>query len=110
MTTINLVKDHLNPELDIEGILLTMADFRTNLTDQVIEEARSYFKEKVYQTIIPRSIKLSESPGFGKPIVLYDKTSLGAVKYEELSREFLKEKSSQHVVPQEVTEIDGGLS
>ena len=69
MTTLNLVKDHLNPELSIEGILLTMADFRTNLTDEVINEARSYFKEKVYKTVIPRSIKLSESPGFGKPIV-----------------------------------------
>lgn len=110
MTTINLVRDHLNPELQIEGILLTMADFRTNLTDEVINEARSYFKEKVYKTIIPRSIKLSESPGFGKPIVFYDKTSLGALKYEELSKEFLGEKITQPIMPQGVTEINGGQS
>lgn len=104
MTTIKLVKDHLNPELFIEGILLTMADFRTNLTEEVIGEARSYFNEKVYKTVITRSIKLSESPGFGKPIVFYDKTSTGAKKYEELSREFLGEDIPQHVVNKEVME------
>lgn len=120
VTTINLVKDHLNPDLSIEGILLTMADFRTNLTGQVINEAREYFKEKVYQTIIPRSIKLSESPGFGKPIVYYDKAAIGAKKYEELAREFLGEKVSekteeitvneitQPIIDTEVAEIDGG--
>ncbi len=104
VTTINLVKDHLNPDLVIEGILLTMADFRTNLTEEVINEARGYFKEKVYKTVIPRSIKLSESPGFGKPIVFYDKSSLGARKYEELSKEFLGNEITQHVIPQVVTE------
>lgn len=103
MTTINLVKDHLNPSLHIEGILLTMADFRTKLTGEVIKEAREYFSEKVYQTVIPRSIKLSESPGFGKPIVFYDKTSIGAQKYEELSREFLQDEKPQAIVPEEVT-------
>lgn len=105
MTTINLVKDHLNPSLHIEGILLTMADFRTKLTGEVIKEAREYFNEKVYQTVIPRSIKLSESPGFGKPIVFYDKVSIGAQKYEELSREFLQDKKPQLIVPEEVTKI-----
>jgi chromosome partitioning protein len=104
MTTINLVKDHLNPGLEIEGILLTMADFRTNLTGEVINEARAYFKDKVYNTVIPRSVKLSESPGFGKPIVFYDKSSLGARKYEELSKEFIGIDLLQHVVTQEVTE------
>lgn len=89
ITTINLVRDQLNPELHIEGILLTMADFRTNLTEEVINEARSYFKEKVYKTVIPRSIRLSEAPGFGKPIVFYDRKSIGAIKYEEFSKEFL---------------------
>jgi chromosome partitioning protein len=87
--TIKLVKDNLNPSLAIEGVLLTMADFRTNLTKEVIQEARNYFKEKVYETVIPRSIRLTEAPSFGKPIALYDKDSIGAQKYEELSRELL---------------------
>jgi len=100
--TINLVKDHLNSTLAVEGILLTMADYRTKLTQEVINEARSYFKDKVYNTVIPRSIKLSESPGFAKPIVFYDKTSIGAVKYEELSKEFLDEKITQHLDIKEV--------
>jgi chromosome partitioning protein len=104
MTTINLVKDHLNPDLSIEGILLTMADFRTNLTGEVIAEARDFFKEKVYNTVIPRTIKLSESPGFGKPIVFYDKTSIGARKYEELANEFLGVKTSQPIVSEQVIE------
>ncbi len=89
VNTIKLVKDNLNPNLTIEGVLLTMADFRTNLTKEVIKEARDYFKEKVYNTVIPRNIRLTEAPGFGKPIALYDKESLGAQKYEELSKEIL---------------------
>ncbi len=89
LDTIQLVRSQLNPSLATRGVLLTMADFRTNLTDQVITEARSFFKEKVYQTVIPRSIRLSEAPGFGKPIALYDNQCLGAQKYQELSREFL---------------------
>ena len=89
LETIELVRSQLNPSLVTRGVLLTMADFRTNLTEQVIAEARSFFKEKVYQTVIPRSIRLSEAPGFGKPIALYDSQCLGAQKYQELSREFL---------------------
>jgi chromosome partitioning protein len=89
VNTIKLVKDNLNPNLAIEGMLLTMADFRTNLTKEVIQEARNYFKEKVYATVIPRSIRLTEAPSFGKPIVLYDKESVGAQKYEEFSKEVL---------------------
>ncbi len=87
--TIGLVKDNLNPSLAIEGVLLTMADYRTNLTKEVIQETRNHFKEKVYKTVIPRNIRLTEAPSFGKPIVLYDKDSQGAQKYEELSREIL---------------------
>ena len=87
--TMDLVKDNLNPSLEIEGVLLTMADYRTNLTSEVINEVRSYFKGKVYQTVIPRNIRLSEAPGFGKPIVLYDRNSLGAQKYLELCQEIL---------------------
>ncbi|MDD5477283.1 MAG: AAA family ATPase [Candidatus Omnitrophica bacterium] len=87
--TIRLVKENLNPALSVEGVLLTMADFRTNLTKEVIQEARNHFKDKVYNTVIPRNIRLTEAPSFGKPIALYDKDSLGAQKYEELSKEIL---------------------
>ncbi len=87
--TIRLVKDNINQNLVIEGVLLTMADYRTNLTREVIAEARNHFKDKVYQTVIPRNIRLTEAPSFGKPIYLYDKDSLGAHKYEELCREIL---------------------
>ena len=89
LNTIRLVKDNLNPALDIEGVLLTMADFRTNLTKEVIEEVRKHFPNKVYHTIIPRSIRLTEAPSYGKPIAVYDKDSIGAQKYAELSREIL---------------------
>ena len=111
MKTVSLVKENLNPDLDIEGILLTMADYRTNLSREVIGEVKNYFSSesgssygrgKVYQTIIPRSIRLTESPGFGKPIALYDGNSQGAGKYEELACEILN-KFSQPVVPEEVT-------
>jgi chromosome partitioning protein len=96
--TMDLVKDNLNPGLAIEGVLLTMADYRTNLTNEVITEARSYFKQKVYQTVIPRNIRLSEAPSFGKPISLYDRNSIGAKKYKELAEEMLGEE-----IPQEIT-------
>jgi chromosome partitioning protein len=89
VNTINLVKENLNPILEIEGVLLTMADFRTNLTNEVIKEARNFFKERVYQTVIPRSVRLTEAPGFGKPILMYDKSSIGAIKYQEFTDELL---------------------
>lgn len=89
VNTIKLVQNNLNPQLAIEGVLLTMADFRTNLTREVIQEVRNYFKDKVYQTVIPRNIRLSEAPSFGQPVVLYDKDSLGAQKYQELAAEIL---------------------
>ena len=89
LNTINLIRDGLNPSLEIEGVLLTMADFRTNLTGEVINEINNYFKDKVYKTIIPRNIKLSECPSFGKPINHYDNASIGAKKYSELAREFV---------------------
>jgi len=92
LNTINLIRDGLNPNLAIEGVLMTMADFRTNLTTEVINEIRSFFKEKVYQTVIPRNVRLSEAPSFGKPIAVYDSNSIGAKKYDEFAREFLGEK------------------
>lgn len=90
LNTLSLVRDGLNPGLQIEGVLLTMADFRTNLTVEVINEIRNYFKEKVYQTIIPRNVRLSEAPSHGKPINLYDGASIGSKKYAELAREVVK--------------------
>lgn len=99
--TIRLVKDNLNPNLAIEGVLLTMADFRTNLTKEVIQETRDHFKGSVYKTVIPRNIRLTEAPSYGKPIALYDKESLGAQKYEELCKEILGISiSSNPSVPQ----------
>jgi chromosome partitioning protein len=87
--TISLVRENLNPELKIEGVLLTMADFRTNLTSEVISETRNFFQDRVFETIIPRSIRLSEAPGFGKSIFQYDKNSIGAQKYNALAKEVL---------------------
>ncbi len=89
MNTISLVREGLNADLKIEGVLLTMADYRTNLTNEVINEIRSYFKEKVYNSIIPRNIRLSEAPSHGKPITFYDGNSIGAKKYRELAEEVI---------------------
>lgn len=105
MNTVNLVRDRLNPNLAIEGVLLTMADFRTKLAKEVVAEVRKYFKEKVYNAIIPRSIKLSEAPSFGKPVALYDNDSIGAQRYHELVKEMLG-ISSQYVDNQEVIEME----
>jgi chromosome partitioning protein len=89
ITAIRLVQDHLNPSLRIEGVLLTMFDARLSLSRQVAEEARKFFSDRVYKTVIPRNVRLSEAPSFGKPIVLYDPHSSGAESYRELAREVL---------------------
>jgi chromosome partitioning protein len=89
LSSIRLVQDHLNPGLRIEGVLLTMFDARLNLSQQVADEARKFFAERVYKTAIPRNVRLSEAPSFGKPIVLYDPNSTGADSYRELAREVL---------------------
>jgi chromosome partitioning protein len=88
--TVKRIRQTLNPKLKIVGILLTMFDKRTNLSYQVAEEAEKYFQELVFKTIIPRNIRLSEAPGFGKPILLYDATSTGARSYIELAREIMQ--------------------
>lgn len=90
INTINLVKKHLNTELEIEGALLTMYDIRTNLSNQVVKEVNKYFENKVYKTIIPRNVKLSEAPSYGMPISIYDPRSKGAKSYDKLVKEFLK--------------------
>lgn len=87
--TIELIKKSLNPDLRICGILLTMYDSRTLLSEQVVEETRQHFGGKVFKTIIPRNIRLAEAPSFGQSIVFYDPSSSGAVAYENLSREIL---------------------
>lgn len=88
--TINLVRRHLNPSLGIAGVLLTMHDPRTNLSQQVIQEVQTHFGPKVFQTIIPRNIRLSEAPSHGLPITLYDAKSKGAEAYQSLAREVIK--------------------
>ncbi len=95
LNTIELIKEGLNPNLAIEGVLMTMADFRTNLTNEVIKEISTYFKEKVYKSIIPRNIRLSEAPSFGKPINYYDPSSAGAVKYKELAQEVMEAQNGK---------------
>jgi len=97
LNTISLVKEGLNPDLHIEGVLMTMADFRTNLTNEVINEIKNYFKEKVYKSIIPRNIRLSEAPSFGKPIDLYDGNSVGSIKYKELAQEFMQANNKTEI-------------
>ena len=85
--TIRIVQKHLNKGLEIEGVLLTMFDGRTNLSVQVMEEVKKYFQQKVYETVIPRNVRLSEAPSHGKPITIYDARSRGAECYNQLARE-----------------------
>nr|WP_194947787.1 AAA family ATPase [Anoxybacillus flavithermus] len=89
LNTIRLVQKHLNSNLRIEGVLLTMFDARTNLGIQVIQEVKKYFREKVYETIIPRNVRLSEAPSHGKPIILYDAKSRGAEVYADFAKEVI---------------------
>jgi chromosome partitioning protein len=93
--TVSLVGRSLNPGLAIEGILLCMVDSRQNLTEQVASEVRNHFLDRVYNTTIPRNVRLSEAPSFGKPILLYDVASKGAKTYLEAAREFLKRHSRE---------------
>ncbi len=89
MNTIQLVKRSLNPDLEIQGVVLSMFDGRTNLSIQVVDEVKNYFKGKVYTTIIPRNVRLAEAPSFGQPVIYYDERSKGAEAYIELAEEFL---------------------
>lgn len=91
LNTIELVRQQFNPDLDIAGILLTMYDGRTNLAKQVAEEVRNYFGDKVYETVIPRTVRLSEAPSYGQAIIDFDPRSVGAQVYTELAQEVLKQ-------------------
>ena len=94
LNTINIVRQHLNPQLDIEGVLLTMYDTRLRLSKQVAEEVRNYFGEKVFDTIISRNVRLSEAPSFGKPVILYDALSVGTQNYIDLAQEITQGKDA----------------
>lgn len=102
LNTVNLVKKHLNKEIQIEGALLTMYDMRTNLSNQVVKEVKKYFENKVYKTVIPRNVRLSEAPSYGMPITEYDPRSKGAKSYTKFAKEFLKineeEKKAKHMI------------
>ena len=95
LNTVNLVKKHLNKNLEIEGALLTMYDARTNLSNQVVKEVKKYFEDKVYKTVIPRNVRLSEAPSYGMPISIYDPKSKGAKAYEKFTKELLKINSEK---------------
>jgi chromosome partitioning protein len=101
LNTVRLVQRNLNPELEIEGVLLTMYDRRLTLSREVAEEARSHFGEKVYRTVVPRNVRLGEAPSHGKPVILYDILSPGAVSYMKLAGELL-EAGRERAKPAEV--------
>ena len=92
MKTIDRIKNNLNPELSIKGILLTMYDKRNKLSGEVEKEAREYFKEKVYRTVVPRNVRLSEAPSYGMPVLLYDKNCPGSRSYFNFTQEFLDQE------------------
>lgn len=97
LNTINIIRKNINPNLEIEGVLLTMYDSRLRLSHQIVEEVKKYFGDKVYSTIISRNVRLSEAPSYGKPILLYEAISSGAKNYMELTKEFLKRQQSSAV-------------
>lgn len=90
MTTLRMIKKGMNPNLEVEGVLLTMYDGRTNLSMQVASEVKRFFKDKVFKTAIPRNVRLSEAPSHGKPVIVYDPGSKGSKAYQELAEEFIK--------------------
>jgi len=100
--SIKMVKQHYNPYLDTDGILFTMVDTRLNLTNQVVAEVQKHFPQKVYKTTIPRNVKLSEAPSFGKPAIYYDRASKGAKAYEKFTEEMMKKHGIKNVRPQKI--------
>lgn len=94
LNTIKIVRQHLNPDLEIDGVLLTMFDTRLRLSNQVADEVRRYFGDKVFKTIVQRNVRLSEAPSFGKPVLLYDATCIGARNYIALAREVIQNSRS----------------
>jgi chromosome partitioning protein len=95
MNSVTLVREHFNPNLEINGVVLTMFDGRTNLSNQVADEVRNYFKNKVYQTIVPRNVRLSEAPSYGLPVSMYDPSSAGAKAYMQLAEEYVRKEKQR---------------
>ncbi len=113
LKNVRLVQQNVNPGLRLSGIVMTMFDARTKLADQVIDEVRAYFGSRVYDTVIPRTVRLSEAPGFGKPISLYDPTSKGAMAYRWLAEEVVErpvDESALDVEPAAPARVFGGVS
>jgi len=98
MNTVNLVQKHLNPDLKIEGVVLTMFDARTNLAIEVVQEVKKYFRDKVYTTIIPRNVRLGEAPSHGLPIIMYDPKSTGAEAYTDLAEEMIENELEEDML------------
>ena len=107
LNTIKIVRQHLNPELEIEGVLLTMYDSRLRLSNQVAEEVRRYFGDKVFQTIVQRNVRVSEAPSFGKPVILYDAGSIGTRNYISLAREIIVNNPSYLSAGEELAAASG---
>jgi chromosome partitioning protein len=101
LRNVRLIQQNLNPQLRLTGIVLTMYDKRTKLSEQVVAEVRRYFGARVYDTIIPRTVRLSEAPGFGRPITTYDSGSKGAKAYRRLAREFIEREAVDAPLPKE---------
>jgi chromosome partitioning protein len=101
LNTIKIIQGRLNPNLEIEGFVLTMYDARLRLSNQVVEEVRKHFQQMVFETIVQRNIKLSESPSFGKPVVMYDAESRGSINYLNLARELLQKNDATNMSNQE---------
>jgi len=97
MTTVRQVKRLWNPLIDIEGVVLTMYDGRLNLTQDVVSQVKSFFPRRVYSTVVPRNVRLSEAPSFGQPVMYYDTYSKGTLAYKELAAEFLHNNSREMV-------------
>jgi chromosome partitioning protein len=95
LKTIDLIRNSFNPELALEGVLLTMYDSRMNLSQQVVDEIKKYFADKVYESRIPRTVRLAEAPGFGKPVLLYDKSCKGTEAYLDFTKEFMAQQSAK---------------
>ena len=113
LNTAGLIKKNLNPQLHIEGIVLTMFDVRNNLSHQVVTEIKNHFGDKVFNSIIPRNVRLSEAPSHGQSILEYDSKSIGATRYIELAKEVVlrtESKSAPHAETQEQNNIEGGLN
>ncbi|HQJ74689.1 MAG TPA: AAA family ATPase [Bacteroidota bacterium] len=110
LNTINIVRKHLNPKLELEGVLITMYDSRLRLSKQVAEEVRKYFRSKVFNTVIFRNVRLSEAPSFGKPVILHDAVSMGTYNYIDVANEIIQRNETQKANVEQTEKPDENLS